>query len=166
MKTKIRTQESQIHSDITRSLYKHMHIQILTERYKGARYLEPMGEITFQLTVGDPDQRWYAMNFVINTSNVEYIEKMAKLAKFIKQNRSHHDAQPDEIKQLIGAEEHVHFDGEFVPVSDKGKKIFKVIKAGSLYDKITAANEIIAQKILDKKKIVGAELKFDKEITF
>jgi len=162
MKTKIRTQESQ-----TQNGFKHLHIQILTERYKGSRYLEPIGEITFQMTVGDPQgYHWYGMNFVINTDNVEYIKKMAKLAEFIKKNRSGHNAQPDEIKQLIGAEEHILFDQEFIPISDKGKSIFRVIREGSLYDKITAPNEIIAQKILDKKNIAGTELKFHMVIDF
>lgn len=166
MKTKIRIYESQTQHGFNHKGYKHMSIQILTERYKGARYLEPIGEITFQLTVDEPENLWYGMRFYINTDNVEYIKKMAKLADFIKKNRSGYSAQPDEIKQLIGAEEHVYFDSEFIPVSDKGKKIFKVIREGSLYDKITAPNEIIAKKILDNKNILGAELKFDKEIIF
>lgn len=163
MKTKIRTQESTSQN----GQYKHLNIQILTERYSGARYLEPMGEITFQFTVGDPkNYGWYAMNFVINTHEVKYIQKMASIAKFIMDNRSGYSAQPDEIKQLIGAEEHVHFDSEFIPVADKGKNLYKVIKSGNLYDKITAPNDIIAQKLLDKKNIADAKLEFDKVIDF
>lgn len=163
MKTKLRIQESS--TNALGAKFGIMSIQILTERYRGARYLEPMGEITFQKTLGESGG-WYAMHFVVNTDNAGYIDKIAKLAKFIKQNRSSHSAQPDEIIQLIGGQEHVYFDGEFVPVSDKGKSLFKVILTGNLYDRITAPNEIIAQKILDKKNIAGATLQFDKVIQF
>ncbi len=161
MKTKIRITESG-----TQNGYKHLVIDILEPRYKGARYLEPIGHISFQMTVGDEKQEWYGMKFIIETDNEDYIEKMAKLAKFIKKNRTGYNSQPDEIKLIIGAEEHIYLDSEFIPVSDKGKNIYKVIRDGSLYDKITATNEIIAQKILDKQKIRGAELKFHKVIQF
>jgi hypothetical protein len=156
MKTKVRTQVS---NDGTYNL---MHIQILTPRYSGARYLEPMGQITFQ---SNKDLVWYGMKFVIETDNVEYIKKMLAIAQYIKQNRSGFDAQPDEIKLLIGAEEHIIFDSEFIPVSDKGLNIYRVVRAGSLYDKITAPNEIVAQKKLDKMKI-DAKLEFHKKIEF
>ena len=161
MKTKIRIQESNSNNHV----YKHMHIQILTQRYTGSRYLEPMGAITFQMTIAESDI-WYGMHFVIDTDNAEYIKKMAKLAIFIKKNRSGWSAQPEEIIHLIGGVKHIIFDSEFIPVSDKGKSIYKVILKGNLYDKITAPNEIIAQKILDKKNIGLAELQFDKVISF
>lgn len=159
MKTKIRTTEY-------KDKYGHMHIQILTPRYTGARYLEPIGEITFQKNLFEQEARWYGIHFVINTDRAEYIQKMANLAKFIKKNRSGHNAQPEEIIQLIGGVEHIHFDSEFIPVSDKGKSIYKVIREGSLYDKITAPNIIVAEGIMDKLKIVGARLEFDKVISF
>ena len=162
MKTKIRIQESVGQT----GSYGHMAIQILTERYKGARYLEPMGEITFQKNINSFDKHWYAMNFVINTSNYAHIKGMAKLAKFILNNRSGYNAQPDEIIKLIGGVEHVVFDSEFIPVSDKGKNIYRVFREGNLYDKITAPNIIIAEGIMNKLKIVGAELQFDKVISF
>lgn len=163
MKTKFRIQTTE--GNAFGAKYKHMYIQILTERYKGCRYLQPMGEITFQANAEESDN-WYAMNFKLETDNVEYLDKMAKLAKFIKNNRSGYNAQPSEIIQLIGGEEHIYFDGEFVSVLDKGKNIYKVIREGNLYDRITAPNEIIAQKILDKKNIDGAKIMFDKEICF
>ena len=163
MKTKIRIQESTNKNEV----YKHMCIQILTERYKGARYLEPIGEITFQMNVVDKDNYlWYAMNFVVNTDYAKYIQKMANLAKFIKKNRSGFNAQPEEIIQLIGGVKHVYFDSEFVPASDEGKNIYRVIREGSLYDKITAPNIIVAEGIMDKMKITGATLEFDKVISF
>ncbi len=143
-----------------------MHIQILISRYTGARYLEPIGEITFQKNLFESEARWYGIHFVINTDRVEHIQKMATLAKFINKNKSGHDAQPNEIIQLIGGVEHVHFDGEFIPVSDNGKNRYKVISKGSLYDKITAPNIIIAEGIMDKMKIIGAKVEFDKVISF
>jgi hypothetical protein len=158
MKTKIRTQE------YSQGAYGHMSIQVLTPRYGGSKYLEPMGQITFQKNAGESN--WYGMRFVIETDNASYIKKMAALAEYIKKNRSDWSAQPEEIKHLIGAEEHVLFDSEFIPVSDKGKSLFQVILNGSLYSKIVAANEITAQKIMSKMKLAGAEVKFDKQIVF
>jgi hypothetical protein len=163
MKTKVRTQVYKNQN----GCYEHMSIQILTPRYKGARYLEQMGEITFQRNIDDKDgYRWYGMDFSVTTNKFEYLKKMAALAEYIQKNKSSYAAQPEEIKHLIGAEEHIFFDSEFVPVTDKGKSIFKVIKTGNLYDKITAPNEIVANKILEKKNIAGATLEFHKVIDF
>lgn len=162
MKTKIRIQEYKSQN----GTYGHMSIQVLGPRYKDSKYLEPMGQITFQRNLNEPDNKWYGMRFIIETDNVDYIKKMAAIAEHIKKNRSDWSAQPEEIKHLIGAEEYVLFDSEFIPVSDKGKSLFRVIYNGSLYSKIVAANEVVAQKIMSKMNLLGAEVKFDKQITF
>jgi hypothetical protein len=157
MKTKIRVQE------FSKAPYGHMSIQILAPRYRDSVFLEPIGQITFQRNINESN--WYGMRFVIETDKVAPIKKMAVLAAFIKKN-SEWSAQPKEIMHLIGAEEHVIFESEFIPVSDKGKNLYNVILNGGLYSRIVAANEIIAQKALAKLKLNGATVVFNKEINF
>ena len=166
MKTKIRAEISNSHA--MGCVYRHMNIQILTGRYnrKDVRHLETMGTITFQANVHEPDN-WYAMKFVIETDKPDYIKRMAQLAKFIKDKRSDYNAQPKEILELIGAEEHILFDGEFFPVSYKGKTIYDVMLFGnSHYTTIVADDEASAQKILDKMKLDKPTLEFNQVITF
>jgi len=163
MKTKIRIQTGV--SSALGANYLHYVIDILVERFKGSRYLEPAGQITFQANHNDPNN-WYGIHYSCDTDKSRYIEKMASIAKFISTNKSGYDAQPDEIIKLIGGQEHIFFDGEFIPKSDNGKKIFRVIKQGSLYEKITAVDETQAKKLLSKKKIEGATLKFHCDISF
>jgi hypothetical protein len=166
MKTKTRTTVSNSHA--MGCVYRHMHIQVLTGRYnrKDVRHLETMGTITFQANVHEPDN-WYGMSFVIETDKPDYIKRMAQLAKFIKDKRSDYNAQPKEILEIIGAEEHIVFDGEFFPASYKGKTIYDVMLFGnSLYSTIVADDEASAQKILDKMKLDKPTLKFNQVITF
>ncbi len=170
MKTKVRTEIS--NSNAMGTAYKHMHIQILTGRYssKDDSNLEPMGTITFQANVNEPDgfSNWYGMTFVIETDKPDYIKRMAQLAKFIKDKRSDYNAQPKEILEIIGAEEYVHFDSiGFVPRASYGMGVFKVMTdKGGLYSYIIAENEAKASKQLVKKNIAGATLEFYKVITF
>jgi len=161
MKTKIRIQTSS--SNAFGVNYNHMTIDVLTERHKGSRYLEPMGQITFQSNRDKPND-WYAINFVTNTSKPEYIMQIGKLAKHIMSNRSGYDAQPAEIISLIGGEEYVFFDGEYIAKKDNGKHIYNVVKPNSLIERIIAVNEKEGEKLLAKMKITGATLKFNKTI--
>jgi hypothetical protein len=167
MKTKVRTEIS--NSNAMGSAYKHMHIQILTGRYgsKDDSNLESMGEITFQTNINEPID-WYGMTFVIETDRPDYIKRMAQLAKFIKDKRSNYNAQPKEILELIGAEDYVFYDVVgFIPIKANGKNLYKVMAdKGGLYTRIIAETEEDAKKQLEKKKIAGATLKFDKIITF
>ena len=167
MKTKIRIQESDAFAiSMSNDKFKHYCIQILTERYKSSRYLEPIGQISFQMTVAEPQNEWYGMRFIIDTDKAKYIQKMATLAKIIKTNRSGYSAQPKEIIELIGGVEHVHFNSEFIPVTDKGKNIYKVMsESGNFIDTVIAQNEDVANNIL-RKRSIEAKLIFDKQINF
>ena len=141
-------------------------IQILNKRFRDLDMLEPIGEIKFQKNLSEDDERFYAMNFHVETDNPDYIMKMAKLAKFIKANTSY-DSQPSEILEAIGAVEYKVFQHEFVAVSKEGENLYDVIAfPGSLHSRIIAPNDIVAQKLLDKKNMDKAELKFNSKIQF
>ncbi len=166
MKTKIRTQVSNGQM-FDGNKYRHMYIQVLTGRYGGGSdYLEVMGVITFQANMDEPD-RWYGMTFKVETDRPSYIQKFAKLAAFIMKQRGDYTDQPDQIKKIIGAEEHVHYDSiGFIPESAKGLNLYKVIAQGGTYCHIFGKTVAEAQKKLNKKNIAGASLVFDKVISF
>jgi len=137
--------------------------QILIKKYKDSDALEPIGHISFQQNKGE--NTWYAMKGVVESDEAGHFQKMAKLLKHIKNNRSNWDAQPDEIRELIGAVDYKVFDHQFVPVSKNGENIYSVMtEKDSLYTTIIAASEEAAQKILDKKNIPGTRLEYKKEI--
>lgn len=163
MKTKIHIQTAS--SNAFGVNYNHMTIDVLTERFKGSRYLEPIGHISFQSNKDTPND-WYGIKFNVMTEKPEYIDKMAKIAKVIMSNRSGYNAQPDEIIELIGGQEYIFFDQEFIAKKDNGKKIFNVFRQGNLYERIVAASESQAKKLLDKKKIEGVTLKLSTVISF
>ena len=161
MKTKIRIQKGNTSGFGVQ--YNNLVIDILTPRFKGSRYLEPIGQIMFQSNITAPED-WYGMRFTISTDNVQYIKQMAKIAQHIKDLRSGYDAKPDEIIKLIGGEEHIFFDSEFISKLDDGKVIYKVIKDGGVFEKIVAKDKAEAEKLLAKRNIAGALLSFHKKI--
>ena len=165
MKTKIRTQVSE--SSNFGAKYRHMCIQVLIGRYGGGSdYLEVMGFITFQANMDEPD-RWYGMTFRVETDRPAYIKKFGKLAEFIMKQRGDYTDQPDDIKRIIGAEEHVHYDSiGFIPVSANGMNLYDVIAKGGIYCQIFAETEAKAMKKVAKKNIAGVSLEFDKVISF
>jgi hypothetical protein len=136
-------------------------IQVLNKRYKDSDMLEELGVIRFQQTIGE--DKWYGLRFEVSTDEPAKLQKMASLAKHIKSN-TNLDSQPEEILSVIGAVEYKVFNHEFVPVSKDGENIYDVIVSpGSLHSIIIAPNEIVANKILKKKKI-DAEIKFNCKI--
>ena len=141
--------------------YNLMYIEILHPRYGGDKYLEPIGMITFQQNIGEG--KWYAMNFEIRTDNINKLEKFYRLAKFIAKNTLS-DSQPDEVLKLIGADEHVFYESDFVSKSKDGQNIYKVIVQGGHYSDIIAPDEKKAQKILDKLNIANSTLEFNKVV--
>lgn len=127
--------------------------------------LEPIGTISFQYTVGNTEgYDWYARRFNVESDNPAHLLAMAKLAKYIADNSSS-DAQPDEIKQVIGAEEHFVYKGDYIPESYRGMRYYKVIVGGQHYSTIIAPNDMLGEKKLKKKKIDNATLVFDHIIT-
>lgn len=155
MKTPIRTK---ITND---GKYILMEIQILHPKFTD--YLEPIGSITFQKTVGE--DTWYGRSYRVDTHSHKHVEKMAQIARFISKN-SNWDSTPDDIKKLIGADEHAIFKQEFISYSKRGHILFDVIKSEDVYTRIIASSEKKALGILSRKKITGATLKFNSIIEF
>lgn len=145
MKTKVRIQKNQSGN------YRHLYIQILDKRFPDSQleYVEPIGTLHWQGNVGE--DTWYGLSFQIDTDRPERIEKMAKLAKYIKQHVENRD-NPQELLKVIGAEEYTIFNHEFIPVSYRGLFVYQVIDNGKVYSTIYAPNQTMANKTLRKRK--------------
>ena len=158
MKTLVRIQ----HQSDSRLNLNFKTAQILIKPYKDSETIDVIGHISFQQNQGE--SKWYALNFNVSTSNPDHLLKMARLAKYIKENTDW-DSQPDEIFEVIGAVKYKVFEHQFVPVSKNGENLYNFLTAtGSLYTRIIAPDEKKAQKILDKKKLDGMELKFKSKV--
>lgn len=157
MKTPVRTT---VIKSQTRE-YNLMHIEILSPRYGGDKYLEPIGMITFQQTAGEDS--WYGRGFEIRTDNINKLKKFTKLASFVAKN-SHSDSTPSEILELIGADQHVFYESDFVSKSKNGQNLYRVIAQGGHYTDIIAPDEKDAQKQLDKLNIANSTLEFRQKV--
>ena len=153
MKTPVRTTVNKSQA----GPYNLMHIEILSPRYGGNNHLESIGTITFQQTIGE--ENWYGMNFEVRTDNINKLKKFVKLAAFVAKNTSY-DSQPSEVKKLIGADEHVFYESDFVSLTKNGQSLYRVIASGGHYTDIIASSEKLAQKQLDKLNIAGSTLEF------
>ena len=91
--------------------YNFKNIVILTEKYGR---LQPSGHLHFQQTKGM--DTWYAMRFVVDTDDLFNLLAFTKVAKYIR-SKSDWDSQPNDIKKIIKAIEHVYdnVSGQFVP---------------------------------------------------
>jgi len=139
-----------------------MHIEILSPRYGGTDYLEPIGMITFQQTIGEDS--WYGMNFEIRTDNINKLKKFTKVAEFIGKN-TNYDSQPKEVLELIGADEHALFEGDFVSKSKIGQRLYKVMIGSSQhYKNIIARSDEDATKQLNKLDIANSTAIFSKVV--
>jgi len=141
---------------------KHCWISFLKARYENSDYLETFCRLKFQaggLESGNMD--WYAMEMTCESDKPEDFIQAAKILKEIKENTDRHDPQPKEILLILGAIEHVRYKGGYIPRSYHGMKLFNVMDGTSLYTRIYAATEALANKELNKRKYNGMELKFD-----
>jgi len=162
MKTAVRIQERE---DSQRG-FGFMSIQILVPTSPRSETMTPIGHISFQRTLDDELGRtWYAMRFNVETDNIEYLEKMTKIARVIKKN-SNWDSQPKEILKIIGAVEYKIFNQEFTPVSKEGENLYDVFFLASLYKRIIAPSEKAARKKMEKQGLNKHELKFNSKIEF
>ena len=162
MKTLVRIQHQ---SD---SRFNFMTAQILVRPYKDSDTIHVIGHLSFQQNKGEDN--WYALNFNVSTDKPDDLIRMAKLAKFIK-NNTNWDSQPDEIFKVIGAVEYKIFQHEWVPVSKDGENLYNVItSSGTLYSRIVAPDDEAAMKIVKKRKydqgsIAPVEVKLVSKIT-
>ena len=153
MTTKVRVQESLPHSG-----YKHMYISLLVdEGWNGKEYLKEYGQIKFQYTVGNEQgHNWYGMEFLVVSDKPEYFAKVAKISKYILDNRSSYSAQPDEILHIIGAKRYTYDNvAGLVPDEYVGKIVYRVMVDGDYKNIVIAANELLAQKQVEKLKLNG-----------
>jgi hypothetical protein len=157
MKTPVR---KTVHNS-TAGPYNLMYIEILVPRYEGTNYLEPAGVITFQQNIGEDS--WYGLTFKVETDSVKHMDKMTKLAKLIKKSFSY-DVQPKQILDLIGADEHVHYQSDFISTSKNGQNYYKVIVNGDYYKSIIAPSDKVAIKEMTKLNIAGATLELKGKI--
>lgn len=133
--------------------YNNLHISL----YVGSeRWTNLIGCITFQ-SDADNSENWYAMRFEVNSDKFEDFNNMAKIAKKIKDNCIYR-AQPTEILHILESKEIYLFMGENVLMSDKGKYLFAVNQNDSVYTYIVAANEMTAQKQVNKLKALNLTL--------
>jgi hypothetical protein len=152
MKTKVRI----IIKD--EGMYKHFIINVLYNRFKDSSYLEIAGNLTWQTdteTLSNSERRdkWYALNYKIESDRLEHFEYMIKLIRYIDKN-AYHNIQPNEMLNLIGAEEYVIHNYDFVPVSYSGMNLYDIIDLNkdtdNVWTRIYAPNDIVANKETDK----------------
>ena len=161
MKTKVRIQQKS-------ETYRHLYIQVLVNRYAKSDWLEVAGTITFQAGLSpktiegnlDSDfgvkysvkeiEPWYALTYVVSTDKPSHLTYMAKLANYIKIN-SDYRLQPKELLQIIGAEEHILYNTDFLPKSWIGRYAYSAYNADKLYSTIYAKNDVLAEKELKRR---------------
>jgi len=126
-------------------------IQILNQKFKDSPlHLEPVGEIKFQASSTEDD--WYGMSFVVDTDNPEYLFKMAELSKLIT-SKLRWRAQPNEVMELIGGDEHEIFDQEFISKKKEGQSIYCVWRGESLQRKLIANSLEEAESQIEDKNL-------------
>ena len=150
MRTKVRISYTQ-----SAGGYKHMIIDLLYNPWQTSRSLETYASITFQQGgLSDGSNDWYGMHMSCESDKPEKFLRAYKVLKFIRANSSYR-TQPQEILTLIGAEEHVYHNGNYVPLSADGNKYYKVLRpsdagADSCYTVFDASDDEIAKKIVKK----------------
>ena len=158
MKTAIRIQQHQDNG------YNHMTFQILDMTFAGT--ISSIGHISFQQSAGEGENHWYGLTYNVKTSKEGDLLKMAKLAKLINKSSSW-NAQPDEIKKIIGAEEYVVYNHDFYPVSANGQNLYNLMMNGQLYSRVYARDDKEAQKKAKKKHTTEAiQVEFNQVINF
>jgi len=157
MKTLVRIQE---YSDKS---FNHMVIQLLYKPFKNSDNLSIYGELSFQQNIEGGD--WYGLRFNVSTNNHENLSRMARLAKYIK-NNCEWNSQPEDVLSAIGAVRHKVFKNDFIEVSREGEYMYDVITpSGSLYKRIVAPNEKKARlKLKDCPE--GSVLKYNNRVIF
>lgn len=138
--------------------------QILNKPWKDSNTIEVLGHIKFQQTAGEDN--WYGLKFIVETDRPEFLMKMGRLCKFIR-NNTDWDSQPDEIFEKIGAVEYKVFNHEFVLASQEGENLYDVFTpSGSLHSRLIAPDDKKARKILDKRNGHGTTFKLNSIIKF
>ena len=161
MKTAIRS--IQVRTEDTRfELYR---IEILISKYKRRdmkEYLEPIGYIQFQREFGS-NENYYAMSFKVDSQELRHFESMTKIIRLIKKEYSH-GIQPIKVKEIIGAQEHVLYQHEFVPITKHAHLFYKIMRKGEYYQRLIVESEAEANKAVKKIKLDGLTAEFQEQI--
>lgn len=129
--------------------YNFFQIQLLNESTSSELMgsFSVIGSITFQQTKGEAD--WYGMRYVVETSRLEDLVSMTRIAKLINKE-SNFRSQPDEIIKILKGEEYYNCNQEFFKIADKGKYCYNIVCDGSNYGRFVAKNDSDAAKKLVK----------------
>ncbi len=138
-------------------------IQILDKKNNNSEVFEEIGVIRFQQTPGEDN--WYGLRFEVSTTESSTLQKMAELAKHVKENTVW-DSQPSDVLNVIGAVEYKLFKHEFYPASAEGQDLYDVLFLGSVYTRIAASDEKEAGEILKENGWDKHDIKFNSVIKF
>ncbi len=135
------------------------------------RYPECIGTISWQSNPDSPED-YYGMSYSVQGGGYEFfkLKKMAKLMEFIQENKD--GEKPEEIKALIGAEEHFFFEGRMIPVSNVGYKFYRILTSNDqYYTSLIAPSDSLAQRKFDlmtKESRIpqGCSFKFEKLVEY
>jgi len=159
MKTKVRIIKDQKsgYSD-----YSHFYIQLLYNPYPNSDTLNIYGTIKFQKGGNDTPSEYYAMAVECNSDKIDHFLKCAKILQAIQTNTDTWNPQPKEVLNIIGAVEHVTYNGYgFIPVTWNGYKMYKVLTAKKEhYSTIFAPSLPMAEKERIRKKFLDHELEY------
>jgi hypothetical protein len=124
---------------------------------KDIRFANAIGTIEFQEYNGNYTDPTYN----INTSRLQFIEEMYKIAKFIK-NISDYKTTSDEIKSRLNFEEIILYKDEFQSLKDYGKKAYHTIdiKTNEVYGLIVAKDDKEASKLSKNSKYGNLDYKY------
>ena len=147
--------------------YSHFYIDLLKARYENSDYLEIYGTISFQKGGIENFDQWYGMSLECRSDNAQDFLLCAKVMQTIHAYRDSSSPQPKEVLNIIGAQEHVSYQGRFLPITYNGYKVFNVLtEEKKIYTRIFAPTEALADKIRVKRKFDGYTLQFDSMVTF
>lgn len=147
-KTKVRIQRA----DNTKDYYKHLHIQVLGDKFHSVSSsgLEVIGTLTWQ---GDSQYGWYGMKLSVECDPCESfkLKWMAKISELIRAHGC--EEKPEDVLKAISAEEYKYWRGIYMPLSDNGKNVYNVMVNGSVYTSIVALSEKEAIRKANRLKL-------------
>ena len=145
----MRAQKFRIIRNTQNNNYNFFQIQLLNESTSSELMgsFSEIGSIMFQQTKGETD--WYGMRYVVETSRLEDLVVMSRIAKLINKE-SNFRSQPDEIIKILKGVEYYICNQEFFRVADKGKYCYNVVCDGSNYGRFVAKSDSDATKKLAK----------------
>jgi hypothetical protein len=162
MKTKIRIQKTGTGLN-DRTSYNHLYFEVLFPRFNDAHsdYLDVACTFSWQQTKGE--DLWYGMELTAKGDRVSKFDIAHKLFKYVQAFRQ--TSEPKEIFTILGGEEYINHQGDFIPLSKVGQNYYKVWQDEKYYTSVIAPTELLAQKELKRRKIPFTTLEFKHVVT-